>query len=191
MDHDLVAEGEAFRLRPVRVEDAEFIVSIRTDPELGRFLYATARDASAQRRWIEQYLERVGDDYFIIERLATGEREGTIALYEIDGGRRRAEWGRWVVRKGSMAALESASLIYRVAFEQLGLDEVYCRTTAENVGTVSFHESCGLETVGRLDVEIGGVLVHAVEHRLRRANWPPCRELLAARAHAVARMLRR
>src|SRR5262249_23599995 len=115
MRHDLRLDGPAFRLRPVTLDDAELIVALRTDPRLSQYIHRTSPDVGAQRDWLERYFARPDDYYFIVERRRDGVAEGTLGIYDLAGApdARRAEWGRWVLRHGSLAAPESAWLVYR------------------------------------------------------------------------------
>ena len=145
MTHNYTLSGYAYRLRPIALEDAQFVVDVRCE-DMGRnqYIHAISSSKEAQEAWLEKYFQRPGDYYFVIENRYTGDREGLIAFYdELDG---RAEWGRWVIRKSSLAAAESVYLLYRIAFEQAGLRELYCRTVAENTAVVSFHRSIGEKT---------------------------------------------
>jgi RimJ/RimL family protein N-acetyltransferase len=171
MRHDLRLDGFRYRLRPVGRSDAAFIVALRTDPELGAFLHPTSGRVEDQDVWIDAYLERAGDFYFIIEDLSDGEAVGTVGIYDTD--RTQAEWGRWLVRKGSPAAVESALLVYRAAFELLRLEAVFCRTIADNAKVVSFHDSSGArrEAVLKDHFQLRGEPRDAVEHRVDRALW--------------------
>lgn len=193
MRHDLSQEGDAFRLRPVALEDSAFIVALRTDPSLSRFVHTTAADPAAQRAWIERYFERAGDYYFIIENQHTKTPEGTISIYDLDPQHKTAEWGRWILRAGSLAAVESVMHLYRIAFEHLGLDSVYCRTLVENEKVVSFHTSCGLKTTGVLTgaFNMDGQPRDAVEQRLSRSEWPAVEARLAPLAARTARLVAR
>ena len=191
VQHDLHAEGEAFRLRPVRLSDAELIVELRTDPVLSRYLHPVSADVARQRVWLETYFAREGDYYFIVEA-RDGAPQGTVGIYDLDDDRRTAEWGRWILRHGSLAAIESARLVYTVSFDVLSLAEVYCRTVAENAPVVSFHDSCGLARASSNDeVELDGRKLSMVRHVLTRDAWPRCDAHLHSRAKRIARMLSR
>lgn len=181
-------EGAAFRLRPVALSDAGFIVGLRQASDRTRYLHRVGPDVAEQEAWLARYLGREGDYYFIIERKRTGEPEGTIGLYDVSPDGRTAEWGRWVIAEASPAALESAYLIYRFAFEGLGLDVVYCRTVADNARVVSFHDSMGLEMAGRLPAhfELDGVRHDAVEHQLTRAAWEALKPALETKVTRLA-----
>lgn len=196
MRHSLTIDGPAFRLRPVRREDAEFIAQLRSDPERCRYLHRAPPGTSAQEKWLAEYFERSGDYYFLIENRATRLPEGTAGIYNagwsIDGGtdrlQRDAEWGRWVLRRGSLAALESACLVYRLGFEMLDLDSIYCRTILENASALAFHESFGLER-GRVlpgFLESGARRLDAIECRLTRARWMALRDGVERKALRAA-----
>jgi RimJ/RimL family protein N-acetyltransferase len=191
MRHELRLSGAAFGLRPVRDDDAGFIVGLRSDPELSRYLNPTSSSVDDQLAWLARYYERPGDCYFVIERLATGAREGLVGIYDIAHG--EGEWGRWLLCPGSLAAVESAALIYRCAFDLLGLEAVYCRTLAANERVVSFHDSCGIAERRLLPghVALRGEHLDAVEHRLTRAAWPEVDARLARLAQLTARRLQR
>lgn len=145
MKHTLSLDGYSYKLRPVTLDDAAFILKIRIeDKERTRYLHAVPDDLSLEEKWIEEYFQRAGDYFFVIENKFTGEKEGTIAIYdEIDG---KAEWGRWVLQKGSMASVESVYLLYSIAFHKLNLNELFCRTVEDNQSVVAFHTSTGLKT---------------------------------------------
>ena len=196
MRHSLTIDGSAFRLRPVRLADAAFIAELRADPERGRYLHGGPAGAVCQRGWLETYFERQDDYYFLIENRATGAPEGTAGIYNagwsIGGGgqlRRDAEWGRWILRRGSLAALESACLVYRVGFEMLDLDSIYCRTICENSSALAFHDSFGMQRGRRLPGYLHGL--DAIECRLTRARWLALRDGVEAKALRAAAWSRR
>ncbi len=191
MRHDVSVEGVRLRLRPVRRSDAAFIVALRSDPALSRYLHPVSPRVEDQETWLDAYFERDGDYYFVVEGRASGDPEGTIGIYDVAGG--TAEWGRWVLARGSLAAPESVLLLYRAAFESLGLDSVCCRTVADNARVVSFHTSAGLETVRRIPAafELRGSPVDAIEQRLTRAAWPATRAVLEARVRQLEELLSR
>ena len=67
MRHDLHIEGQAFRLRPVTADDGAAIVELRNQPDLSRFINPTSADPADQRAWLDEYHDRAGDYYFIVE----------------------------------------------------------------------------------------------------------------------------
>lgn len=163
MNHKYMLEGYAYRLRGVRVSDAPFIVEARLeDEERNAFIHKISPDISLQEEWIQNYLLREDDYYFIVENRFDNTPEGLIAFYNVKDN--KAEWGRWVIKKGSLAAAESVKLIYQIAFEQCGLDELYCDTIEDNKAVVSFHTSIGekLREVRESSVELDGRVYNTV-----------------------------
>ena len=188
MRHSVIVDGAAYRLRPVELEDAAFIYELRRDSWRNRYLHRGAPNVAAQQRWIQDDFARPGDYYFLIEARGSGRREGTAGIYNLDPLRRAAEWGRWVVRPGSLAAVESTCLIYRAAFEILHLDSIYCRTIEENSAALAFHDSFGLERCRILPryLEVDGRWLDAIESRLTKPRWEELREAAESKAGRVA-----
>jgi RimJ/RimL family protein N-acetyltransferase len=186
MRHSHRLDGFRYALRPIGEADARFVAELRSDPELSAYLHRTSGRVEDQEAWLAAYFERDGDYYFIVEELGSGDPVGTVGLYDSDG--RTAEWGRWLIRKDAPAAVETALLIYRAAFEGVGLDEVYCRTVAENAKVVSFHDSSGAARIGTLErhFQLGGVSHDAVEHRVDRSRWDMMRPKLEFLARRLA-----
>lgn len=193
MRHDLCIEGIAYRLRPIADGDAALVIGLRCNPAVPHLLHEISDRVEDQLAWLQRYYERTGDYYFVVERRDSGIAEGVVAVYEIDRDKGTGEWGRWFLKPGSLAAVESAWLIYRTAFELLGLTSVYSRTTAANSAVVSFHESCGLAP-GRLlplHFRINGQLLDAIEHRIDHANWPGLEARLRTLSARTARRITR
>ena len=164
MKHNIRINGFSYKLRPVTIEDAQFIVDIRLeDEEKSQYVHKISPDVNLQINWLNKYFERVGDYYFVVENIFTKEREGLISIYDVKGD--VAEWGRWVFKRGSLGALESVNLIYKVAFEKLGLREVYTRTVENNTTVVDFHKSINAKfrTILKDEFELEGKKYNAVE----------------------------
>jgi RimJ/RimL family protein N-acetyltransferase len=142
MKHSLHIDGYSYRLRPVSTEDASFIIEVRTEnAERNKFIHPISQSVDSQVQWIENYYKTDGDYYFVVESLLAKKPEGLISVYNINA--KKGESGRWVIKEDSLAAVESFYLLYRLAFEQLFLDEVYCTVIEENRPVVSFHKSVG------------------------------------------------
>lgn len=176
MRHDIVVEGPTYRLRPVALADAAEMIEIRGgDPERGRFMNPTSPRVEDQVAYLERYFDRDDDCYFVLEQNRSGRAEGLVTICDIGQvAPGWAEWGRWVQRAGSPAAMECAWLVYRAGFERLGLELMYCRTVAANTQVVSFHDSCGLARHATLKhyVTLGGTTHDSIEHRLTKGEWP-------------------
>ena len=182
-------EGLAFGLRSPEGDDARFTVALRTDPDVSRFLNRIPGDLPSQRGWEREALAREDDLPLVIFRRTTGAAEGTVGIYRINPATGTAEWGRWALRRGSIAAVESALLTFQLAFDVLALHSLYCRTLTGNVRTVSFHDSAGLERTSSGTVAVNGRAETYIEHLVDSERWPGIRARLQPLAERVARRL--
>jgi len=172
MNHNFIVEGYSYRIRPVCLEDSKTIIKIRLeDCERNQYIHKVSEELEPQKKWIEEYFRREGDYYFLVENRLTNKPEGLIGIYNIEG--KKGEWGRWVIKKDSLAALESVNLIIKFAFLKLGLEEIYCRTIAENETVVSFHDSIGLSRIKILKNEftLNERIYDAVLHSLKKGDY--------------------
>ncbi|SFM42016.1 GNAT family N-acetyltransferase [Marinobacter zhejiangensis] len=143
-------ESKNIRLRLVNEDDADFILKLRLDERYNRFLSAVNPDIAAQKQWIRQYQadESAGlQYYFIIERI-DGVRCGTIRVYDL-----REDsfcWGSWILNedKTKYSAVESAFLVYKFGFEELGFKKSHFDVMKGNDKVISFHKRMGATEIG-------------------------------------------
>ena len=191
MRHDRHMKGTVFSLRPVEESDAEFIVELRNDPELTRYL-PPVPSVAAQMEWLREYWGREDDYYFTIIRTDNRERQGFVSLYNLDRGRRTAEWGRWIVCRKSLAATESFYLIHVFAFEIMGLELVTSRIMVENRAVISFHEECGERFLRDIPASVmhQGTMHDIIEMGLFHSDWEKTKEVLSSKIAMMARFAR-
>jgi RimJ/RimL family protein N-acetyltransferase len=144
-------EGPNLVLRLVEPDDADYIHGLRTDPDYNAHLSEVRGSADDQRAWIESYKAREASGlefYYIIER-QDGTPCGTVRLYSIDEDD-SFTWGSWILdhNKPRKAALESAFLVYRIAFNFLGLREARFDVRRDNLHTLAFHRRFGATETG-------------------------------------------
>lgn len=77
-----------------------------------------------------------------------------VRLYGIDGG--SFTWGSWILdaNKPPKAALESAFLLYRFAFDTLGLEQATFDVRRDNATTLAFHRRFGAEQAYETETDI-------------------------------------
>jgi len=134
--------GKTVFFREVTVDDADFIITLRTDPEKSRHLSVTEHDIEKQKRFISNYLTGQTDYYFIISDWDF-RPFGSIRIYDI-----REDsfcWGSWILAKDAPnnAAIESALLIYDFAFFSLHYKKSHFDVRKENHRVVDFHKRFG------------------------------------------------
>ena len=167
MNHNISIIGLGYSIRPVTEDDASFIVDTRLeDAERNMYIHKISADLNDQKAWIRKYLETENDYYFVIKNNVTDLPEGLIGIYNLDPLKRTAEWGRWVIKKGSLSAIESVDLICQAAFNKIKLKEIYSHTIEDNKRAVSFHNSAKekFRKVIPSLFEINGITYNAVEH---------------------------
>jgi RimJ/RimL family protein N-acetyltransferase len=136
------------QLTPVSLEDAEFILSLRSDPELNRHLSTTSQDVEAQRQWIREYKQRQAastEYYFIISK--SGEKLGTIRAYDFRDD--SFCWGSWIILRGTspQVAIASVLMIYDFSFDQLGFTKSHFDVRRDNESVRRFHLRMGAKIV--------------------------------------------
>ena len=182
MDHSYILRNDERTLRPVRVEDAEFIVRLRNQPHVRNCVHDTSEDVERQRQWIRDYLKRDNEYYWIIET-PDGEPFGTISLYNYDKEKSQVESGRWVELKGEKYTynlFKSAIQFNGFAFDVLGVDAVVFDVVSTNKRVIRYHLLYGAETIG---VEKDAVVLDGTPHnvvwmQITRKKWPEIRAFL-------------
>ena len=137
------------KLSLVHVNDAEFILSLRLDPSLNKYLSHVDDNLDQQKEWLRTYKKRQArrsEFYFIIKDL-DDIRLGTVRLYDFRPG--SFCWGSWIVKPGSprKTAIESALNVYEFAFYVLGFSASHFDVRNENAKVIKFHERMGAQIV--------------------------------------------
>lgn len=149
MRHSIVLEQFNCRLRPVRPEDAEFIVRVRTQERAAGKIGPTSTSIADQVAWINRYLERTNDYYWIVECVKPGKPIGTIGLYDFTPDGLEAMPGRWVMMpQVEVSAMAPIFLMYRFAFESLAIRRLAISVMPDNRQILHFHERlCGAHAI--------------------------------------------
>lgn len=143
--------GRTLSFRDATVEDAAFVLSLRTDENKSRYLSAVSADLEAQQTWLKAYADSQDQAYFIIEY--QDEPIGTVRLY--DARRDSFCWGSWILKDGgpSQAAMESALMVYSYAFDALGFQAAHFDVRKGNERVWKFHERFGAQCIAETDID--------------------------------------
>ena len=151
--------AKTISLRLVEEDDAGFIHALRTNDIYNQHLSSTTGDVSSQKKWISKYKERERNKeefYFIIERIDNGQKIGTVRLYDFITANNSFCWGSWILNenKTTSSAVESALLVYKFAFEELGFSQSHFDVRKDNIKVIAFHEKLGAirDTESELDI---------------------------------------
>lgn len=131
------------------VEDAAFILMLRTDAEKSQFLSHTSNDIGRQEAWLENYEQDQSQAYFIIKS-KTGEKVGTVRMYDQVGD--SFCWGSWILKQGTPSSygIESALIVYKFALE-CGFRKAHFDVRKQNTSVWRFHERFGAIRVGETE----------------------------------------
>lgn len=144
--------AKTINLRIVNIDDASFIYSLRTSDVFNKHLSTTSGAIYDQQKWIEKYKAREdkGEEYyFIIERKDNAIPIGTIRMYDFRKNPSSFCWGSWILNenKTASAALESALLIYKFAFNSLNFEQSHFDVRNDNEKVIAFHKKFGAEMI--------------------------------------------
>lgn len=145
MKYNKKLEGIFTYLKSVEVEDAEFILKLRTDANISRFLNKTENDIKKQIKWIEEQQIRTNDYYFIIYDKTTDKKVGTYGIYNINN--EQGEFGRFICIDSPVQSIETGLLIADFAFNALNLEKAIASVDISNKKTISFQNKNKLKVV--------------------------------------------
>jgi RimJ/RimL family protein N-acetyltransferase len=177
------------RLRPVRFEDAAFIVWLRNLDHVKGRVGDSAVSVANQEAWLKNYFTRAGDYYFILETPG-GISLGTHGIYDVIGT--SAEKGRQIMRHEVMGAgVPAAVLATDLAFEKLGMTELRSNCVSTNLAVHSLHRKSGFKQVGVLPAAqtIDGKPVDLFQFLLTAEDWHQVRDRIVPLAHLAGKQV--
>lgn len=164
--------GKTIRLRFVEESDAKFILKLRLDERYNQFLSSVSPDVQSQKDWIKKYKidEEAGRQFYFVIELLDGSPCGTVRVYDLKED--SFCWGSWILNedKTRFAALESAFLVYKFGFEELGYKKSHFDVMKGNEKVISFHTKMGAKLTGEDEqsyfFEIADSSVYATQEKL-------------------------
>jgi hypothetical protein len=139
--------GKTVIFRNATVDDSEYILSLRLDPEKNAYLSPTPPDLEAQRQYMLNHRDGF---YFIIE--FEGRPIGTVRLYDARGT--SFMWGSWILRDHpKCAAVECALMVYRLGLA-CGFTASHYDVRRANESVWRFHERMGAVRVAETELDV-------------------------------------
>lgn len=155
LDKNFEIEKYGLHVRLVNENDAEYIVSLRTDSKLGKYLNPTQNDTENQKQWIRDYKKReeLGQDYYFIYSLKE-ENVGVNRIYNIKDN--TATSGSWICSPNLPFEIPflTVVIIREIFFELLQLDVDYMDTRKENKKVIRMHDILGAHKTGESDIDV-------------------------------------
>lgn len=127
-------------VRLVQSSDAQFIVDLRTDPDLNKYIHATSSSVEDQVAWIYKYKERerAGLDYYLIyscDNILIGAER----IYDVTENTFKI--GSLIFSKDAPfgTAIKGDIITREIGFDILGFPTNYFEVMKENKGVNSYH----------------------------------------------------
>ncbi len=180
---DLVIETGRLKLRPWRVDDAEDIWPVVSDPEFPKHMsWYAHRDIEETREWLERSAQVVHTNEEVKWAIEyEGKAIGSIGFHELVWQVRafrldRGELGYWLSpahqKKGIMT--EAVNAVVRFGFDVIGLHKIIVTCMAENVASRRVIEKSAFRWVGRAEDDVwrdGKWHAHLI-YELTAPEWP-------------------
>lgn len=139
-------------LRPIELDDAEFLMELNNDMEIAHYVVGTPRIVTLPEQilWIENLKNEKNCQRFIVEY--NGKATGTIILSNIDNVNLTANVSIKLHKdsRGKGIGKRSIRLISRYSFETLGMECITAHVLTYNNSSLALFKSCNFTNEGVL-----------------------------------------
>lgn len=128
-------EKYGLKVRLVNENDADFILSLRSDPTKTKFMITLDDEIESQKKWIQEYKkrEKEGLDYYLIYSNIEDEPIGLNRISHVDYKNRTATASSWITVEGLINEAFKMSIIQsEIAFDLLKIDTFICEVHKRN-----------------------------------------------------------
>jgi len=155
IDSNFNYEKYGLKVRLVNEEDSEFIIKLRTNPKLAKFLNNTQNDIEKQKEWIREYKirEKNGKDFYFLYYYK-GEKIGLNRIYNING--KVATAGSWICMPDLPYEIPwlTVVIIREIFFEILNLDIDIFDTRKKNKKVIRMHHLLGAHKIYENEIDV-------------------------------------
>jgi RimJ/RimL family protein N-acetyltransferase len=146
------------------IPDAEFILELRTDEKLNRYISETKPDVTAQIAWLAAYKlrEARGEEYYFIISNQS-KPVGTIRIHDLKED--SFTMASWIIKRGTHPYVSVASVLlgYRAGFDFLHYKQARFEVQKGNDPSFRFHRKMGAVAIGEDE--------HSVQFRIANADY--------------------
>lgn len=145
----MIIYGKNINMRTVKIEDAEFIYTMRQNQDKTKYLSKVTGSVESQKDWIKSYKQREENKkefYFVIES-KDEEKLGLVRMYDFKDD--SFCWGSWLIKEDApkTTAIESALQIYEFGFYNLKFQKSHFDVRKGNDKVIAFHQRFGAKIV--------------------------------------------
>ena len=146
-------------LKEVDIKDVDYILKLRTDKYLSKYLNHTPNNRKKQIKWLKDYFirrKKKEEYYFIfqIKKNSSYKNLGFSRIIKIKND--TFHFGGWILQKNNKPwiALECCLAIYEYAFNYLNYKKCLLWINLKNLAVIKYHKSLGAKYVKKDKKEI-------------------------------------
>lgn len=144
----MILNGNKIILRLVEEEDSYFILKLRQNKELNKYISLTDITVEQQKEWIKRYKIREKNKeeyYFIVLDKKINQPCGTVRIYNIDKNNKIGTWGSFILNfnRPDGASKEVIDISLNFAFKELNLNRIKLSVRKENKKAIHIYEKNG------------------------------------------------
>lgn len=151
---DFSMERYGLKVRLAKESDTDFIMSLRTDAELSRFIHKTDNDVQKHLEWFRRYKQRESEarDYYFIY-FKDDKPVGLNRIYNVYDY--YGTIGSWLCAPSNEVEVSMAThlFLHDIIFEVLGLDLTIFDVRKANKHVWKLHKMTGAQKVGESDID--------------------------------------
>lgn len=148
--------GNLINLKLVTQNDANFIVNLRQNKELNKYLSIVSNELEEQRIWLQNYKKREEKkkEFYFIVQTKRNISCGTVRIYQINDRKKECVWGSFILDKNrpEKACYEVIELSLKFAFEFLKMIKVLLEVRKENKKAIYIYEKCGFKRYAKDEI---------------------------------------
>jgi hypothetical protein len=143
LDNNFTFERYGLHVRFVEESDAKFIMELRINPDLSKYIHETTPDVELQRTWIRNYLKRQnnGEDFYFMFEKPKGTKLGICRIYDVKED--SFTIGSWIFsRQAPIGSSILADIITReIAYKLFPLKQHLFDVKRRNITVNRYHET--------------------------------------------------
>lgn len=156
MCKNLKIVGENVYLRPITIEDTDFVLEWRNSKKVvDNFIYRKEITREEHIKWIENKVNKGLVHQFIVCELDSDTPVGVVYLQNFEEENRKAESGIFLGDiYGKGLGTQAYKLLTDYAFKNLGMHKVVAKVLAKNTASVRMNEKAGYKQEAYLKDEL-------------------------------------
>lgn len=146
LDDNFSLEKYGLKVRLVNENDADFIISLRSNANRTKYMITLNDEIESQKKWIQEYKKREknGLDYYFIYSNAQGKPIGLNRLSHIDYDAKSGKASSWIAIEGlKYEPLKMLLLGNEIVFNLIGIETTWGEVHKMNKGAIKIFELFG------------------------------------------------